>query len=75
MTHKYCPLLRPAGFESLPRGLKWDYVEAPWDLAHRRTDIPRSAFRHGIIATERELTRQECIDFDLMEVIDHGAVP
>jgi hypothetical protein len=64
---RYTPLLRPAGFESLPRGLTWEYAEAPWDIAHRRPDLPRSSHRHGVIEC-RPLTADECKIFDLKEV-------
>jgi hypothetical protein len=61
----YVPLLRPASFATLPTGLQWQYVEAPWDLAHRRADLPRSSHRHGVIATSRALTAEECERFSL----------
>lgn len=61
----YAPLLRPASFATLPRGIVWDYVEAPWDLAHLRPELPRSAHRHGVIAVSRPLTADECEQFDL----------
>jgi len=64
----YRPLLRPASFATLPSGLGWTYVTAPWDLAHRRTDLPRSETRYGTIATDRPLTRDECEAFDLKPV-------
>ena len=65
MEHTYKMLLRPASFCTLPRGVKWDYVQAPWSLAHRRLDIPRASNEHGIISTDRRLTEQERADFDL----------
>ncbi len=61
----YLPRLRPASFATLPAGIKWEYVAAPWDLAHVRTDIPRAANRHGIIRTDRPLTAEERERFDL----------
>ena len=64
-TWIYRPLLRPASFATLPRGLGWTYETAPWDLAHRRTDLPRGETRHGTIATDRPLTADECESFDL----------
>ena len=71
MKHLYRPLLRPAGYATLPKGLQWSYVEAPWDLADRLTDLPRCSTRHGLIATERPLTDAECETFDLQpEVTD-----
>lgn len=66
MTHRYIPLLRPAGFATLPSGLRWDYVEAPaMPGLCRRDDIPLSAHRYGIIATDRALTADERDRFDL----------
>lgn len=62
---RYAPLLRPAGFATLPHGLQWEYVEAPWDLAHIRSDLPRSDHRHGVIETARPLTLEEREHFDL----------
>ena len=63
--HYYRPLLRPAGFATMPPGLKWDYVEVPREIAHLRPSLPVSAHRHGIIACERELTEDECQRYDL----------
>ena len=64
-TYRYRPMLRPAGFATLPSGLKWEFVEAPWDLAHIRTDLPRGDTRYGLIETERPLTADECDRFSL----------
>ena len=61
--HLYEPLLRPAGFETLPSGLEWEYVEAP-DYV-RRPDLPLSRRRHGVIATKRPLTSAEIDRFPL----------
>ena len=36
----YRPLLRPAGFATMPPGLKWDFVEVPREIAHLRTNLP-----------------------------------
>ncbi len=63
--HHYRPLLRPAGFATMPPGLKWDYVEVPREIAHLRPSLPVSAHRHGVIACERELTEDECQRYDL----------
>ena len=63
--YTYRPTLRPASFCTLPRGVQWEYAAAPWDIAHRRTDIPRAPNRHGIISTDRRLTAEECQQFDL----------
>ena len=61
----YRPLLRPAGYSTLPDGLEWDYVEMPPDLAANRPDVPRSSYRYGIIRTARPLTTDEMRRFDL----------
>ena len=68
MENIYRPLLRPASFCTLPRGVVWSYVQAPWDLAHIRTDIPRGETRHGLIQTDRALTPDECEQFELKRV-------
>jgi hypothetical protein len=65
MTHTYRPLRRPASMVTLPTGLSWEFVQAPWDLAHIRTDIPRGDTRFGLIATTRPLTADECEAFEL----------
>ena len=64
----YRPLLRPAGFATIPAGLKWDYVEVPREIAHLRQNLPVSRHRYGVIACDRELTEKECRHFDLKQV-------
>lgn len=66
----YRPLLRPAGFATLPRGLEWDYVQMPPDLAHRRPELPASKHRHGVIRTAWPLTAEECEQYSLEAVDD-----
>ena len=61
----YRPTLRPPSFCTLPAGIRWEFVAAPWDLAHIRTDIPRAPTRYGIISTDRRLTDDERARFDL----------
>jgi len=65
--HLYRPILRPAGFATLPRGLKGDYTEIPAFLKGKR-DLPVSAHPHGVIATDRALTADEMERFDLAAV-------
>lgn len=65
-SYTYRPTIRPASMATLPAGVKWEFVEAPWDIAHIRADLPRSSTRHGLIATERRLTKEECARFDLV---------
>jgi hypothetical protein len=64
----YVPLLRPAGFESLPPKIRWEYVEAPRSEAHRFPNLTRSSNVHGVIRTHRALTPDECNTFDLKGV-------
>jgi hypothetical protein len=63
-SHLYVPKLRPVSFCTLPAGLKWQWVELPWE-GTVRTDLPRSANRYGVIATERPLTGVELDIYDL----------
>jgi hypothetical protein len=63
---RYIPLLRPAGFATLPQGLDWAYVEAP-SYVTNRPDLPQSKHAHGVIEC-RELTKDEMYRFDLREV-------
>lgn len=67
--YRYVPVYRPASYGALPAGVAWLFVEAPHDLAHIRTDLPRSAHRYGVIETERELTAQEIATHELRCVI------
>jgi hypothetical protein len=71
--YRYVMLLRPASSCTLPAGLKWDYAEVPREAAHwlapRRPELPISKHPHGVISTERALTREECERFDLQPVI------
>jgi hypothetical protein len=68
IEYLYRPTLRPASFCTVPRGLKWDYIETPRDGSVNRPDLPRSNHPFGIIATERQLTRAEMSTFDLEQV-------
>ena len=68
-TNIYRPTLRPASFCTLPRGLRWDYVEAPASIAQMRPDLPKSAEPFGVIKTERPLTAEEMFNFDIVEVV------
>ena len=64
--HRYVPLLRPASFATLPRGVSWGYVEAPAMAGlTRQTDLPASRHRYGVIATDRPLTADELERYDL----------
>jgi hypothetical protein len=63
--YKYRPMLRPAGFATLPADVGWRYVEAPSGFIINRPDLPQSRYLYGIIATDRELTPAELYTFDL----------
>lgn len=67
---RYRMLYRPAGFATLPTGLKWRFVEAPQGEYWRNHSIhlPTSRYRYGIIETERELTEEECRTFEIEKV-------
>jgi len=65
MANTYISPYRPFGFATLPRKVTYVYVEAPHNLAHVLTDLPRSDHRHGVILTSRELTSEECDTFQL----------
>ena len=57
----YRPLYRPVSFCTLPKDVKWDYLEAPATnpmIAERR-GIPLSRQPYGIIAIDRQLTKEE----------------
>ena len=71
---RYIPLLRPAGFGTLPRGVGWRYTEAPAmpGLANR-LDLPRSAYTFGVIETDRVLTAAEAEHFDLRHMSSEKA--
>ena len=68
LRYLYRPLLRPAGFATMPAGLRWDYVEVPREIAHLRPNLPVSRHRYGVIVCECELTKTECRHFDLERV-------
>jgi hypothetical protein len=65
MANTYRPTIRPAAMVSLPAGVKWEFIQAPWDIAHVRIDLPRCDTRYGLIATDRPLTADECEHFSL----------
>jgi hypothetical protein len=65
MPNTYRPTIRPASMVALPPGVRWEFVEAPWDIAHVRTDLPRCETRYGLISTDRPLTAEECEHFEL----------
>lgn len=69
LTNRYRPMIRPASMVALPVGVKWEFVEAPRDIAHMRPDLPVSDSRYGVIATDRPLTMDEREHFSLRVAI------
>lgn len=67
IEYRYRPYLRPVGFATLPRDVKWDYVEAPSmdSLIAVRRGIPLSTNRYGIITLDRQLTADEREQFGM----------
>lgn len=63
----YKTLLRPASTFTLPRGVRWEFVEAPFEGVNR-PDLPRSQHRYGVISTDRPLTQEEQSHFDIVAV-------
>jgi hypothetical protein len=64
--HRYWLRFRPASFCTLPEGVRWSYVEAPFYLVDRLPDLPVSGHNHGVIETDRELTAKELDHFDIV---------
>ena len=73
--HLYRPMLRPASSFTLPKGLKWEYDEAPatTPIIATRLGIPLSLHPHGVICTEREVTKEEMEHFSLQIVQPQAA--
>lgn len=67
---RYRMLYRPAGFATLPSGLKWNFAEVPSYYAANRPDLPVSRFTHGVIETERDLTEEECRTFEIEKITE-----
>jgi hypothetical protein len=65
---RYFLKYRPASFCTLPRGVSWQYVEAPHEGCNR-PDIPSSKYRHGVITTDRPLTAAEMEQFEIGEAV------
>lgn len=67
IEYLYRPMYRPAHFAAMPKGVKWDYVEAPAcdPMIAVRRGLPLSKHQYGIIATDRRLTEEERRDFEL----------
>lgn len=64
--NRYRMMYRPAGFGTLPRGVFWQYAEAPrmFGLC-TRTDLPTSQHTFGVIETDRPLTDEERETFEI----------
>ena len=63
--YRYALINRPAGFETLPRGLSWTVESrpAPGEAHHILA-------RHGILVTDRPLTLDEIISYELGMLVD-----
>jgi len=63
----YRPLLRPASFCTMPKGITWRYVEAPAldPLIGSRLGISVSVHAHGVIAIDRRISQEEADTFSL----------
>ena len=67
IEYLYRPTLRPASSFTLPKGIEWDYLEAPANepLIAQRRGIPLSRQPFGIIAVNRRLSKEERGQFGL----------
>lgn len=64
----YAPQLRPARTATVPCDA-WEFVEqGVYDLLPLRTDLPLGTHKFGVIAFERELTREEMATYSLKRV-------
>ena len=63
----YRPIIRPASFCTMPKGITWRYVEAPArdPRIASRLGIPVSTHTHGVIAIDRKLSQDEADTFSL----------
>jgi hypothetical protein len=71
MTKRYTLLYRPPSFCTLPKG--WTLVERPGPCIDaswygRRTDLPITAHRFGVVEFDRELSSKDIADYELKEV-------
>ncbi len=64
--YQYKPLLRPAGYATVPAG--WRYAELLSDGSVARTDLPMSTWRYGVIVYDRPLTGDELEQYSLRRV-------
>lgn len=71
---RYTMQFRPPGFETLPPGVMWEWVEAPTlDFVRVHPSIPRSKHRFGVFTTDRPLTKKEMADFQVTALPDPAA--
>jgi len=61
---RYYTRLRPVGIGTIPK-VRWEFVEVPLEIAHRRPDLPVSRRPYGVFTTDRPLTAQELCDFEI----------
>lgn len=68
MKTRYAPLYRPPSFCTVPAG--WSLVERPaFGLGFdRRTDLPASSNRFGVIEYEKPLSAEDVARYQLREV-------
>ena len=63
---QYVPMLRPAGYATLPSGIDWEYVATGTHYtANHRPDVPVGKTLYGVILTSRFLTPGELERFSL----------
>ena len=63
---RYTMKYRPVSTVTLPEGVIWSMVEAP--SGWHRPDLPLSSYRFGVFTTERPLTDEEMVGFEIEEV-------
>jgi hypothetical protein len=63
----YRTTVRPVSIFTLPHGVRYELVTAPWTITALRPDLPRSQHRYGTFTTDRALTREEMTHFDIVE--------
>lgn len=63
---KYVPMLRPAGYATLPSGIDWEYVATGHHYTSKyRPDVPVGKTLYGVIITSRPLTHDELERFSM----------
>lgn len=69
---RYRTTIRPAAGGGVPAGVRWVYVELPYDatpaMIANFEHKPVSAHRYGVFEADRRLTGAEMRHFDILEV-------